>query len=83
MSPIDKLLAAISEHILNPLLYLAFAVAVLWFLWGGFQYIWTDAAESKSAGKLNMMWGIIGLLIMILAVVIVQVIGNTIQQPIP
>jgi uncharacterized membrane protein YjfL (UPF0719 family) len=83
MSPVDTLLRAISQHILNPLIYLAFAVAVAWFLYGGFQYIYKDAPTAKSEGRMNMFWGVIGLLIMLLAFTIIQIIGNTIKQPVP
>ncbi len=83
MSPIDKLILAVSEHILNPLFFLAFAVAICWFLYGGFMYIWQDAPEAKSSGRERMFWGIVGLLVMLSAFTIIQIIANTIGEPVP
>lgn len=83
MSPVDALLRAVSQQILNPIMYLAFAVALAWFFYGGFQYIYKDAPSAKSEGRMNMFWGVIGLLIMLMAFTIVQIIGNTIGEPVP
>ncbi|MEK7185721.1 MAG: hypothetical protein AAB726_03795 [Patescibacteria group bacterium] len=73
-----ELLNRISEVILNPIIYLLFAIALLVFLWGIFQMISGAASdEARSKGRLNIMWGIIGMLIMVSVYGILDVILNT------
>lgn len=72
------LLNSINEVILNPIIYLLFAVALVVFLWGIFQMIRGAASEdARSDGRRNIMWGIIGMLIMVSVYGILDVILNT------
>lgn len=71
----------IMTNIVSPLIVLAFAVAVVVFAYGVIQMIIqeTDAA-ARTKGKMAMLGGLIGLLIMGSAWGIIQVVSNTVKQ---
>ena len=61
-----KLIFNIKEYILNPIIGFMFAVAVVMFIYGIVEYIWSADNEDKvSDGKRHMIWGIIGIFVMI------------------
>jgi hypothetical protein len=61
-----KFVGKISTEILNPLIALMFAVALLVFIWGVARYIWSpDDPGLRESGRKSMLWGIIGMVIMV------------------
>lgn len=69
----------INEHILFPLITLLTVAALVVFLWGGFQYVYNANNDSKRAeGAKHLLWGTIGLLVMLSAFAILTVAANTI-----
>lgn len=74
------LLNAISKNIINPIIFALFAVAFVVFLWGLVQFLGSlDNEEARSTGVKHMIWGIIGMVIMISANGIIAVINNTVK----
>ena len=72
------LVARVNAVILFPLITLLTAVALVYFLWGGFQYVYNAGSDQKRAeGKQHMIWGIIGLLVMLSAYSILSIAANT------
>lgn len=70
--------------ILNPILTLGFAVAMLVFLWGIFEFVRNPAdAENRKKGQRNIMWGLVGLVIMFSVSGIVKIILGTFGIPVP
>lgn len=70
----QNLVARIQSAFLFPLMMLMIAVAVLVFFWGGFQFVVNaDNDKGREDGKRHMMYGIIGLLVMISAYAILKV----------
>ena len=64
--------------ILNPIITLGFAVAVLVFLWGIFELIRNPAdTDNRAKGQRNIMWGLVGLLIMFSVKGIIRIILGT------
>lgn len=63
---ISVLLARINKFIINPTLTLLFAVAFIIFFWGLAQLIQHtgEGGEGLEKGKKNMLYGLIGLVIM-------------------
>lgn len=52
--------------IINPLIKFLFALAVLYFLYGVLKFVLNqDNEEAKSTGKQHMIWGIIGIAVML------------------
>ena len=59
-------LEKISENILQPMVNLLLAVAVVYFLYGVMKFIMDQSSEdAQQDGKQHMMWGVIGLFIMV------------------
>ncbi len=55
----------INEYIINPLIVFLFALAIVFFLYGVFEFIMNAGSdEKKTTGKSHMLWGIVGLTIM-------------------
>ncbi len=72
------LLRKIDQFILNPLILLGFAVALLYFLWGIYKFLANNESdEEREIGKRNMFWGIIGMAIMVSVFGIINVILGT------
>ncbi|NOY35354.1 MAG: hypothetical protein GXP44_00245 [bacterium] len=73
----NELLAKITDQILNPLIGLVIAVALMIFIWGVIEFIAGAANDEKrSKGKQHMVWGVIGLFIMVSVFGIMQILVN-------
>ena len=73
-----SLLRKIVDNIVNPIIYLVVALAVVYFLWGVFNFIKNaDNADKRSEGYQHMIWGVIGVFIMISARGIIFLILKT------
>ncbi|MFA5999588.1 MAG: hypothetical protein WC783_01210 [Candidatus Paceibacterota bacterium] len=78
----DKFLTNVNTLIINPLIELLFALAVIYFLYGVFEFIRdTDNEEAKTTGKSHMLWGIIGITIMLGVWAILNIVLNTLNIP--
>lgn len=73
-----ELLNKINEIILNPIITLLFAIAVLYFFWGLFQFINSEAADGKHEdGKRKIIFGLFGIFVMISAYGIIGFLLNS------
>ncbi len=71
----NSLFNSIITNIVNPIIYLLMALAVVYFVWGVLMYIRNaDNAEKKADGYKHMIWGIIGIFIMVSAKGIINLI---------
>lgn len=65
-------------QIIDPLVTLIIALALVFFLWGGAQFILNaESEEGREKGKQKMTWGIIVLFIMVSIWGIVMMLQNT------
>ena len=77
-------LAKIVSVIVVPLVSLVFVLAVLLFIWGvAGMIIYRENAEKREEGQRHILWGTVGMFIMIGAYGIVRLIANTIGVPAP
>ena len=77
----NDLLNKILDNIVIPVIYLIVALAVIYFLWGVMIFIKNaDNPEKRSEGYKHMIWGIIGIFIMISARGIIGIIVSTIGR---
>lgn len=68
----------LENAIIFPLMSLMMAVALLMFLWGCYEYVLhSDEDGGRTTGKRHMLYGIIGLLVMISAYAILRVAAGT------
>ena len=76
------LLQNILTYIVNQLVSLMIGVAVIFFLWGVFQFVRNaESSDERKKGGMNMLWGVIGLFIMVTAYGILNLIIGTITRP--
>ncbi len=74
----NSLLQKILDNVVNPIVYLLMALAVVYFVWGVVVFIQNaDKAEKREDGYKHMIWGIIGLFIMVSAKGIINIILST------
>ncbi len=77
-SNIDTFIGNVATQIINPIIYLLFAVALVYFLFGVFQFIANaEDEEARTTGRNHMIWGIIGFVIMLGVFGIMNIILNT------
>lgn len=77
-----ELLNKINLHILNPLILLAFAIALVVFFVGIVQFIASETADAKrEEGKRKIFWGLFGMFIMVSAYGLIRLILNTFGIP--
>lgn len=75
---VNTLVQKVNKVILNPLIVLMFAVALMYFLYGVFEFISnTEDIEKRATGKVHMFWGVVGMFIMMAVFTIMSIITNT------
>ena len=68
----------LEDIILFPLMSLLLSVALLIFIWGAFEFVRSaESEDGRTTGKRHMLWGIIGMLIMISALAILKIAALT------
>lgn len=71
----------VSDAIINPLIRLMFAVAIVVFLWGVIEMlVSSDDAEKLATGRRHMFWGIIGLFVMVSAFGLINLVIDFLGQ---
>jgi uncharacterized membrane protein YjfL (UPF0719 family) len=74
----DQVVFDINRTILNPLIQFAFIIAFVVFLWGVMEFIRSaNSPEGRKKGQDHMLWGIIGLVIMIGVYGIITILTKT------
>lgn len=72
------LITKITAVIVNPLIVVMFTFALVGFLWGVRSYITNaDDPEARAKGTGHIMWGIIGMFLMIASFTIIHIVLNT------
>ncbi len=65
-TPVKTFVGKISTEILNPIIAILFVVATAYFFYGVAKYIWNpDNEEMRESGRMGMLYGIIGMFIMV------------------
>ncbi len=78
MDSIESFLGRINLYILNPIIVFMFVVALLVFFWGLVQFIYNAGSDSgRDTGKQHIIWGIVGMFIMVAVYGIIGLILNT------
>ncbi len=92
MSSVSSFLAAVDatafgnaidpviNNIVNPVVGLLFAVALVVFTYSVLQLVWGSAeGDARARAKMSMLYGIIGMFIMLSAWGIVYLVANTVK----
>ena len=68
----------VNEHILFPFIGLLSGIAFLVFLWGCAEFVFGAANEqARAQGKKHVLWGLIGLFVMVSAWAILTLAAGT------
>lgn len=74
----NAFLTKLVDTIVNPFIVLMFAAAVVYFLWGVFNYVKGAGSETdRETGGKHIMWGVVGMFIMVSVYGIIKVALNT------
>lgn len=74
---VDEIIDVVIKDIIGPLTTLLFAAAGVFFLYGVAEYVMgASNEEARTVGKRHMMWGIIGLVIMVGVQAIISILKN-------
>lgn len=75
---VDSFVSNVNKLIINPTIILLFGLAIVYFLYGIFEFISNqENEEAKTKGKTHMVWGIVGIVIMMGVFTILNMIMNT------
>ena len=76
----SQLASNLNSVIVTPLITLLIATGLLIFLWGLVEFLMglSSNNESKENGKRHMLWGIIGMTVMVAAAAILRIIAATV-----
>lgn len=78
LSPIATFVGKVNRYIVNPLIILMFAAALVYFLYGVFEFILNlDKPDEREVGKSHMIWGIVGMFLMFAVFAILNIIQRT------
>ncbi len=76
---ITQVMGRIADYIVNPAIELAFAIAVVLFLYGVFEYfVKSNDPTARATGGQHILWGLIGMVIMFGVYGIINIIKGTI-----
>ncbi|HCC05733.1 TPA: hypothetical protein DEP58_05560 [Patescibacteria group bacterium] len=71
---VQGLVGRIVIEIINPIIGVIFAAALVYFLWGLLMFVINAGNEAKRGEyKQHMLWGLIGLVVMISAYALIEV----------
>lgn len=75
----ERFVGKLVDNVLQPVVYLLIGLAVVFFLWGVVQFVsGADNADRVTEGRNHMIWGLIGLFIMVSVIGIMNLICNSI-----
>jgi len=78
MSAGEELLQRIVTYILDPAIRVIFTAGLFLFLWGLVEFLWAiRSGSTEGNGKQHMIWGMVGMLIMVSVYGIIALIVNT------
>lgn len=82
MNAAYRFVDAITTYIVNPIVGLLFAAAMVLFMWGGVQMIWgAQTEDARETGKRHLFWGIIGMFIMVSVYGLLNLLTSTFGLP--
>lgn len=81
MQAFGRVIDPIIANIINPIIGFMFALAVVVFAFGVLKMIISGGeADARSTAKASILWGLVGMFIMVSAWGIVSLISNTIDE---
>ena len=76
----DAFIGKVASEIINPLILFLFALAIVFFLYGMLEFLLNQTSdEKKTTGRSHMIWGVVGIAIMMGVWTILNIILNTLN----
>ncbi|MEK7139862.1 MAG: hypothetical protein AAB805_00900 [Patescibacteria group bacterium] len=77
-----ELLVRFKAYIITPIISILFALSLAFFLWGIARFIWTSGADAdREQGKNHMIWGLVGMVIVVSVYGIINVAISVLGIP--
>ena len=70
-------LFSMANRVLNMLVPLFIALAVVWFIWNVFSYAIAGDEDKKKAAKMQIIWGIVAIFVMVSVWGLVNILQGT------
>lgn len=85
MSATCDIVGKLTSAFINPALALIFAVGLLVFIYGLVEFMWGLSQESdkRESGKQHMLWGLLGMFVMVSAVALIKIIASIVGGTLP
>ena len=81
---IDNIVAKVNEEIIGPIILLLFVLSMVYFFWGVAKYIKESGSDTgRAEGQKHMLWGIIGIFVMVSAWAIIKLVLSSIGAETP
>lgn len=75
-----QLLDRIELYVIDPILAAVFTLGLFLFFWGIVEYLWElKDGKADGDGRKHMLWGMVGMLIMVSVYGIINIIVNTLE----
>lgn len=84
MEALSGFIARVVSLIIQPLVVLVFTAGVAYFVWGIAMYIWNaDNADERKKGTQHLLWGVLGVVIMVGVIGILRIVTSTFGVQLP
>ncbi len=81
MDAASNIMQRLNTYIIDPAILIVFALGFLLFVYGLVEFLWAlnddGRGQRHEAGKQHMLWGIVGMLIMVSVYGILELLDNT------
>src|SRR6185437_15372930 len=80
MNAASNLIGKLVTYVIDPAILVVFAAGFFFFVFGLVQFLWRlDEGGDNTTGKQHMVWGIVGMLIMVSVFGIITIIDDTFE----
>ncbi len=78
MGEVSNIMGRFEAYIINPAILVVFALGFLLFVYGLVEFLWNlNEGGDNTEGKKHMLWGIVGMLIMVSVYGLLALLDNT------
>lgn len=84
MQALEEFIKNITLFIIQPLVVLLLTAGVAYFIWGVAMYIFnSDSADERKKGTQHLIWGILGIVVMVGVIGILRIVTSTFGVNLP
>lgn len=77
----DSFITKLNVNVFNPIIGLMVTIAIAYFIYGIIEFVMgADNEDKREQGKQHMIWGIVGLFIMISVFGLINILGNFVES---